>query len=288
MYDPHYGDGRHGEHNRHGGNVVIVMFIIAAIIAIAGVLVWATSSKAADIGSMKDTDNRDRPLLLAPAKAAPGVASWTGIWAAALASYNMSNSELNFDIFGETEEGRETVNLAHVDGFGGEGWSGDLQLGGDVQIGRFVLGAFGEYSFGGVESQVSVFEGAARLDVEQQDGWAILGRLGISTEDNRTLFYGAAGWACADVEAKIRAGDESASRDFDFCGIPAEIGVEHKFTDNVRGKLAARYTWYDEETVLRFGDDEFGGRLTAEPGVFSVKAGVVISTTGGLGIFSGN
>lgn len=239
---------------------------------------FATFAPAA---SLKDIDNRDRPLLMAPAKAAPEAASsWTGVWAAALASYNMANSEMNFDIFGEVEGDRETANLAHLDGFGGEGWSGDLQVGADAQIGRFVFGGFAEWGFGGIESEASVFEGAARLDVEQSDSWAALARLGITSSDNRTLFYGAIGYGCTNFEARLRVGEDSASRDYEFCGVPFEAGVEHKFTNNVRGKLAARYTAYDEETVFSFGDDEFGGRLTAEPGVFAVKAGVVISTSG--------
>lgn len=251
-----------------------------AIFAILALIVGLVPASAA---SLKDIDNRDRPLLAREAVVTSN-GSWSGLWAAALAGYSMSNSELNFDIFAETEDGRESANLAHVDGFGGEGWDFTAQLGGDIQLGRFVVGAFGEYAFGGIESKISIFEGSARLDVEQQDSASILARAGITTSDNNTLIYVATGYTWMNVEATLRAGDESESRDYDFGGIPLELGVEHKFGPNVRGKLAARYTWFDEETVLELGDEEFGGRLTAEPGVFSVKAGVVISTSG-LSVF---
>lgn len=271
-----YSDHNRGDRRKVGG--VVIFFTVAAILLILST-VW---SMAADFGrSSKDIDAGDRPAI--GVSIAPVESSWTALWGAALAGYSMSNTELNFDIFGETEGGRETFNVANVNGFGGEGFTGDLQIGGDVQLGRFVVGAFAEYSFGGIESSASVFDNAARLDVEQNDSWSILARLGITS--GNSLFYVASGYTETSVEATLRAGDESESREFDFSGIPLELGVEHKFSQNVRGRLAARYTWLDEETVARFGDEEFGGSLTAEPGVWQVKAGVVIST-GGLGIFA--
>lgn len=257
MYDPHHRDGKQVRYpNSTKRNWVIVG--IGAAIFLVGMAI-ATYGRAADIGSMKDMDSRDRPFLVAPAKAAPGVAtSWTSVWAAALASYNMSNS-----------------------GLGGEGWSGDVQLGADVQLGRFVVGAFGEYSFGGTESEVRVFDGLARLNVEQQDSYSILARAGVVTSDGNTLLYVASGYTWTTVEATLRAGEDSVSRDYDFGGIPLELGVEHKFGPNVRGRLSGRYTWFGQETVFKDEDEGYGSRLTAEPGVLSIKAGVVISTSGG-------
>lgn len=250
------------------------MKYLASIIAL---LLGLAPAAAADI-STKDSPYQ-RSVSVYPASES---ASWTALWGAALAGYRMSNTVLDLDAYGETEGGRETFNLAHVDGFGGEGWNGDLQLGGDVQFGRFLVGAFAEYSFGGIESQVSIFEGAGRLDVEQSDSWSILARAGIISGE--TLFYVASGYTETTFEARVRAGDESASRDLDFSGIPLELGVEHRFSPNVRGRIAGRYTWLDEETVLKFGDEDNGVRLNAEPGIFEVKAGVVISTSG-LNIF---
>lgn len=240
------------------------------ICAIVALLAFGTAGNAADIrGSIKDTPSVYK--IETPA-------TWTSLWAAALAGYNMSNTELNADVFSP----EESFNIAHVDGFGGEGFSGDLQLGGDVQLGRFVLGAFGEYSFGGTENEVSVFEGIGRLNVEQNDSYSILARAGIVSGDHNTLIYVASGYTWTEVEATLRFGDEAERRSFDFEGIPLELGVEHKFGPNVRGRLAGRYTWFDKETVFHDESEGFGARLTAEPGVLSVKAGVVISTSGGL------
>jgi opacity protein-like surface antigen len=250
------------------------MKILASIIVL---LLGLVPAAAADI-SLKDSPYQRGVITSAPEASAP----WSGLWAAALAGYRMSNTVLDLDVYGETEGGRETFNLAHVDGFGGEDFHGDLQLGGDVQLGRFLVGAFAEYSFGGIESQVSIFEGAGRLDVEQDDSWSILARAGIISGE--TLFYVASGYTETTFKAKVSAGDESASRDLDFSGIPLEIGVEHRFSPNVRGRLAGRYTWLDEETVFKFGDEDNGVRLNAEPGIWEVKLGVVISTSG-LNVF---
>jgi hypothetical protein len=252
------------------------MRIITAVLALLAGLVPAA---AADVYSTKDSTPAPH---YAPVEQ---TYSWTGIWLGALAGYGMSNTELNLDIF----SGDESANLANVDGFGGEGFEATVQVGGDIQIGRLVAGLGAEYTFGGIESSASVMDGAARLDVEMEDSWCITGRLGIPS--GRTLFYGLSGWCEYSGEATVRMGDESASQDLDFSGIPLEFGVEHQFAQNVRGKLAGRYTFLDEEVVGRFGDEESGGRLSAEPGVFTIKAGIVISTGGigtgsGLGIFS--
>lgn len=244
------------------------------ICAIFALIASGTVANATDFRtSVKDTLVYSSPAV--------EDSTWTSIWGAALIGYSMSNTELNFDIYDRDE----SFNIFHVDGFGGEGFTGDLQLGGDVQLGRFVVGAFGEYSFGGTESQVSVFEGAGQLDVEQNDSYSILARAGITSGNNNTLFYIASGYTWTEADVTLRLGDEAARQTFEFGGIPLEIGIEHKFSPNVRGRLAGRYTWYGEETVFDTGNDNeenFGARLTAEPGALSIKAGVVISTSNGL------
>jgi opacity protein-like surface antigen len=255
------------------------MRIILAIVAVlcAGI----SGANAADTYARGST--KDEPFIASPS--VPVASSWTSLWAAALVGYGMSNSELNLDLFAsDGEGGQEDLNLARVDGFGGQGFNGALQLGGDVQMGRIVLGGFAEYHFGGIESEASIFDNAASLEVEEKDGYAFFGRAGVTVYD-RTLIYAAIGWVHKEFEATTRFGDESSSADLEFDGIGYELGVEHKFTDNIRGRLSGRYTDLDEETVFKFGDDEFGGALKADPDTFEIKAGVVISTSG-LGFLS--
>jgi len=205
--------------------------------------------------------------------------SWTSIWGAVLAGYAMSNTNLGLDVFGQTEGGdAERFNLGRVDGFGGEGWDFTGQIGGDIEVRGVVAGAFVEYSFGGITSEVSIFNGLGRLDVEQQDSYCFLGRLGVARGE--TLFYGASGYCHTEVEAKLTFDGASETSKLEFDGVPLEFGIEHRFTPNMRARLAGRYTWFGEETVAGSVDD--GARLTAEPGLFAIKAGLVITTGGDI------
>lgn len=250
---------------------------------VLSILAFSAPALATDLKSMKDLDNRDRPLL-SPFRATTDTASqsWTGIWAAALAGYSMSNTDLNLDIFSDNGEESRTANLGKLDGLGGEGFDATLQVGGDVQIGRVVFGGWGEYSFGGTESSASVFDGLASLKVEQKDSYGACARAGIASGD--TLLYGAGCYVWTEVDTTLSFDGDAFKKSFDFSGPAAELGIEHRFSPNIRGKLSGRYTFFDKETVANFGDEEFGGRLTAEPGELSIKAGIVISTTPGQGL----
>jgi hypothetical protein len=244
------------------------------------ILLFAAPVLAADLQkSMKDLDSRDRAFLSTTTQASQ---TWTSIWVAALAGYSMSNTDLSLDVFGKGEGGTERHNLGKLNGLGGEGFDATLQAGGDVQVGRIVIGGWGEYTFGGTESSASVFDGAARLDVEQSDSYGAFGRVGVASGD--TLLYAAGGYVWTKADTKLRIGDETFKESFDFSGPAAELGIEHRFSPNIRGKLAGRYVFYDKETVASFGDEEFGGRLTAKPGDLSIKAGIVISTSPGMGL----
>lgn len=233
-------------------------------LAILAILFGVRAATAADLGGFKDS--RGDTVI-------EETSTWTSLWIAALAGYSMSNTDLSLDTFGFEENG----NIAHVDGFGGEGFDFTAQLGGDFQVGPAVIGAWVEYAFGGTESSVSLLEGAGKLDVEQQDTLAVFGRLGLPR--GNSLWYVAGGYVWTEFDANLRFGDESAGATFDFSGPAAEIGVEHKFGRGIRGKLSARYTWLDSEELVRFGD-EAGFKLDGEPGVFSVKAGLVVATDG--------
>lgn len=259
----------------------IIIMTIAALAA--GFLPAAAADSYASQRSVKDDPI---PVI------SPVVPSWTGIWVAALAGYNMSNTELGFDVFGQGEGGSFRENVAKVDGFGGEGADFTAQLGADLQLGGengrgLVVGGWVEYAFGGVESSANL--GNLSLDVEQKDSAAAFGSLGYA--DGNTLFYGAVGFVWTEVEATLSDGEDSIRESFDMSGPAVELGVRHRFSPGIQGKLSARYTFLEEEVLARFGDDEFGADLKGETGVFSVKAGVVISTEAmfggrGLGIFS--
>lgn len=250
-------------------------FLTFVLALLAGV----ASAQAADIrGSSKDT-----PAHVLPS--ADPASTWTSIWAAALAGYSMSNTDLSLSIFdNKGEDAGERIGGANLSGLGGEGFDATLQLGGDLQISQRVLvGGWAEYAFGGVETSANA--GGARLDIDQNDSYGLCGRAGLISGD--TLFYGAGCyiWTEADVKASYE-GETAFKRTFDFSGPAAELGIEHRFTPSIRGKLSARYTWFDEETVGRWEDYCERYQLDADPGLLSIKAGVVISTDGIGTLFS--
>jgi hypothetical protein len=243
-----------------------VMAILAAIFTIG------TASAADVYPSAKDT-----PAYVMPSATASQ--SWTGIWGAALLGYDMSNTGLSLNALFSEGENEPTWHrdVAKVDGIGGEGFTGTLQLGGDYQFGRAVVGGWGEYTFGGTEAGAGI-AGLGKLTWEQQDSYGAFVRAGIASGD--TLIYGAGGYVWTSFDAKFTGTDFGGKASFDFSGPAAELGVEHRFGQNIRGKLSARYTWLDDERLIE-GDNL---RLNAEPGILSIKAGVVISTGQGMGI----
>jgi hypothetical protein len=253
------------------GLKAVLTAVLVLCLSVLALLLVTHYAKAADVytrTSAKDT--------LVQSAATPTEKSWTALWASALAGYTMSNTDLGLDYLHEDKFNR----LATVQGFGGEGFEGTLQLGGDVQVGALTLGGWLEYSFGGSQAGVGV-AGLGKLEVDQSDSSCGFGRLGLPRGD--TLWYAAGGYCWTTFEAKLTtlaAGGALTSerRDLGFEGPAAEIGVEHRFSDNLRGKLSGRYELYEQETVLR-GE---GGRLTAEPGELKLKAGIVISTGGNI------
>lgn len=246
----------------------IFLAIVATIFSIGS----ATAADAWSRASSKDLPAANSPAIY-PVETARQ--SWTAVWGAVLAGYSMSNTRISADVFEQTEGGTESFNLGRFES-GGEGWDFTGQIGGDIEVRGLVAGAFAEYSFGGIDSEASVFGGFGRLDVEQQDSYCFLGRLGVARGE--TLFYGASGYCHTEVEAKLTFDGASETSKLEFDGVPLEFGIEHRFSPNMRARLAGRYTWFGEETVAGSVDD--GARVTAEPGLFAIKAGLVITTGG--------
>lgn len=81
-------------------------------------------------------------LLLALASmafAAPASAGWHGCWVGANVGMSATDTETSLDF--------AATNIATVDGFAASGAQAGLGVGCDVQIERFVLGAFADYQW---------------------------------------------------------------------------------------------------------------------------------------------
>lgn len=197
--------------------------------------------------------------------------SWTGLWAAALGSYSMSNTELSLDHFRDTGEEVRKRNLGKVDGLGGEGFGGRAQIGFDKQFGSVVVGAWGGASISNSESTLS--DGDDRYTIEEQESYEAAIRAGILLGQARhTLLYVAGGhtWTNAEV-----SGPEGLNEEFDLEGWFGEIGIESRIANNTYLRGAGRYTAYDDFTAAKWGNDDCWNEINADPGKLEFMAGVV-------------
>lgn len=264
------------------GTIRVLEHVLALLLAILALLAISHFAKAADV--FQRVSAKDTLVQSAPVTAEK---SWTSLWAAALAGYTMSNTDLGLDKLYGHEGDERFSRLATVQGFGGEGFDGTLQLGGDVQVGALTLGGWAEYSFGGSQAGIGIAD-IGKLEVDQSDSSCAFGRLGLPR--GNTLWYAAGGYCWTTFEATVTRLAGSARKDLDFDGPAAELGVEHRFSDNLRAKLSGRYEFYNEETVTRIGDIDLSGsgRMKVQPGELRLRAGIVISTGDNVAGLLGN
>lgn len=201
----------------------------AALLATAGM----ANADGYSYGSVKD--------------AAPVVApqaNWNGLYIGAAVGYGIASTELDV---GLADRG-ESISLFNLDGVSSDGFQGTVTLGYDRQVHpNIVLGIFADYSFGDLETDVSILEGyLAGFSAEITDTWAIGARVGF-VRSCCTMWYVSAGYAHSDVDWNLSfltgpAVSGGESMDGWFIG----GGVEHQLRDNLFLKLDYRYTDYDE------------------------------------------
>lgn len=254
--------------------------VLASVVAIAAMA--GGGAYAADIngrgGSTKDSvDVRDYSER-----------SWSGLWVGAFGGYSLSNTGLTQDSFHDRGEEIVRTSRERVDGLGGEGAFGQLQIGFDGQVGnRLVVGVFGGASFSQSESEISATYGDYSAGLTVEEGNTYFGglRAGILlNKDN--LAYVAGGYA--QTEATVKWGDndggDSGSKDFDFDAWFAEVGFESRINNNLYGRVAGRYYFYDDKRVAggRDGDENCWDELNANPGKLELMVGLSYKLGGGL------
>ncbi len=235
-----------------------------SIAALTAFFLASTSAFATDLkGNSSTKDIFGNPVSVEQ--------SWTGLWAAALGSYSMSNTELSLDFFHDTGEEVRKRNLGKVDGLGGEGFGGRAQIGFDKQFGSFVAGAWGGASISNSES--TLFDGDDTYSIEEKESYEAAIRAGILLGQARhTLLYVAGGhtWTNAEV-----SGPDGLSEEFDLEGWFGEVGIESRIANNTYLRGAGRYTAYDDFTAAKWGNDDCWNEINADPGKLEFMAGVV-------------
>lgn len=213
--------------------------------------------------------------------------SWTGLWFGAFAGYGISNSELTKELFFDKEGTDLSFAKTEVDGFGGEGFLGQLQAGFDKQLGdRIVAGVFGGVSFSAAESSASTRFGPdvpenpfkGKLTVEEGDTYFGGARVGYLV-NKHNLVYVAGGYFW-NIDTEVSINDES--KEFDFEGWFGEVGFESRIAENVYARLSGRYYWGEEEQLAgRNGpDDSPWNDVHVDPGKLEIMAGLSFKLNG--------
>ncbi len=220
--------------------------------------------------------------LPAPALQSTDDHSWTGLWLGAYAGYGMSNSELELFEIDTTPAPGTKESGGRVDGFGGEGFTGQLQIGFDKQIGdRLLVGVFGGAKLSGGESEVGK-DGNTVLTVEEGNTYFGMARVGYLLNAHNLLYVAGGYFWNVDTEIKI-AGNQGETIKQDFQGLVGEVGFESRIAENVYARLAGRYYAADTET-LTFGrdgaSDDCWDELDIDAGKLEVMVGLSFKLNG--------
>ena len=226
---------------------------IAMIAASAALASMSTTAYAADIYS-KGGSLKDGPVAYEAAK------TWTGFYIGVGVGAGASNTDLSVN----EDDGEGSLEVFGLDGIGGEGAFGTLQVGYDRQLSSgFVVGAFADYDFSGISTEVRF--GGGSVDIDLDHTWSIGARAGFLANPD-TLVYALVAYTQGEYDLSEFGGGDLDVEGFSFGG-----GIETRLADNWTLKGEYRFTQFDEETLIS-GE---GGSLDAEPSLHTAR--VVLS-----------
>ena len=183
----------------------------------------ATPAMAADLWQPQ-ASFKDEPVY------EPQRTRWDGFYLGINGGYGWSDNE-SFDTF--------AFDIDPEGGFGGG------QIGFNVVTGRLLLGA--EADIQGADISDRSVVGGTSLTTNIDYFGTVRGRLGFVSD--RTLIYGTAGYAWADVDATASAGGLSISADDTLSGYVVGGGVEYALTDQWSTKLEYQYIDLEDERL---------------------------------------
>ena len=236
--------------------------IIAAAVAAA---FGMGGAHAADLngGSLKDA-----PVYM------PGI-MWTGFYLGAGGGGGALNQDIKGDLSYAQRQIQDTATLnggkgstsiasADLNGLGGTGGFGTVQVGYDKQLDQhFVVGAFFDYDFDDIGSKVSakLFSKSYSASVTLTNSWTAGGRAGYLVNPN-TLVYGLAGYTEAHFDMP------KGAQKSDFSGWTAGAGIETNLGGSWFLKGEYRFTQLDRETVYSSKIGYYGNlKITDQPDI---------------------
>lgn len=205
--------------------------------------------------ALNAADIRERSVYAAPGTASlkdgpvaistlPAI-TWTGFYLGAHVGYGNANHEINVE--------GDSFNFLNLNGLNSSGVVGGVNGGFDYSNGRVLFGVLGGYTWDGMETSLSIFDGALRADLEKNDEWYIGGRAGIHPTQGTLIYIGG---AYVQTEYELSAGGFKQTEDYD--GFKALAGFEMHLGGGVFTKLEYQHNFLGDATWLN--DD--GAKIT--------------------------
>jgi len=159
--------------------------------------------------------------------------------------------------------------LAELDGLGGEGVFGELNVGYDYDFGGFVAGVMIDGRYSGIKSELELGFGGPSIDIDAKAdyGFDILARAGMKLGE-ATLAYviGGYSWQNFEVEASATGAGSEDLLEWDSSGFSVGGGLEAAVTNNMTVNIEYRYSQFDGENFGLEG-------LDVEPSFQTVRVG---------------
>lgn len=215
------------------------------------VILSVVSASAADLS---------RPAYKAPPYLSPvSVFTWTGFYVGAHAGYGWSKFA-----------GSGTYG---VDNVSAKGFLGGAQIGYNYQIGQFVLGVEGDYSFANVKYDTPLFAGTLTL----KNDYFITAAARLGYAFDRTLIYGKVGgaWTRDKWDGTDGTGG-TVTGNFTRSGWMLGAGLEYAIWDNWSAKLEYNYLRFGSitPTLTTTGTLSVAGTSDVKLNTHIVKAGL--------------
>jgi outer membrane immunogenic protein len=197
-------------------------------------LVCGHAALAADLGGAPRRPINDEPVY--------GQAySWTGLYIGANVGYGWSDADWQF--------AAASASTSHS----GNGALLGGQIGYNIQVRQFVFGAEADLSSSWIDGSTACPDPS--FNCGHSFNWmaSVRGRAGVAVYGNRTLLYGTAGVAWADVDYTAKDAATGAQFGTGFSnthvGWVAGAGVEHMLTQNLTARIEYLYYGFDSVTA---------------------------------------
>jgi outer membrane immunogenic protein len=225
----------------------------ALLLGIAAGVALAPAAMAADLGGgpPRRGSIKDEPLQPPPLP----TYSWSGLYIGVHAGYGWTDIDWT--------AGGTTVND------NGGGWLGGGQVGYNWQRGALVFGVEADISSSGIDGTTTCPGSASACSHDVNWLASVRGRLGVAANGGRTLFYGTAGGAWADVDYSATPGPGFSDRQF---GWVAGGGIEHMLTPNVTARV--EYLYYGFDGVTAPPGTLAAGPVNLDPSMQTIRFGL--------------